>query len=185
MSTALPDINLPPEARDHLDKYWALSRRFYAEDDFAVAAFFAITLIEEVGKIVILGNKALSRELDKKGFLDHRRKYAYAVGITLQVNARVTRIYGNLEHVFAKWFREGDLFRIRNSALYLELEGEGPVPPSKAISQRDALLLVCFAGEIYAEIQGAYTGTGPDQWRQVIDEVDAFRADHASILGSA
>lgn len=48
---------------NHLYKYWRLSIRFFNERDFALASFFAITLIEEVGKIIILGNEALSGEL--------------------------------------------------------------------------------------------------------------------------
>ena len=53
-------------ARQHLERYWQLSLRFFRESDYALAAFFAITLIEEVGKIVILGNAKLGSELDRK-----------------------------------------------------------------------------------------------------------------------
>jgi AbiV family abortive infection protein len=64
----------PRQAREHLEKYWRLSVRFFDQEDFALAAFFATTLIEEVGKVVILGNQNLSGDLDKKGFRDHRKK---------------------------------------------------------------------------------------------------------------
>src|SRR4051812_203330 len=107
---------LSVEAREHLNKYWRLSRQFFNDGDFALAAFFAITLIEEVGKVIILGNQTLSGELDKKGFRNHRTKYTYAVFSTLFVNSRVTRIYGKYEKRFAKWFREDELFTIRNSS---------------------------------------------------------------------
>jgi len=88
---------LHAEARRHLDKYWQLSRHFFRESDFALAAFFAITLIEEVGKVIIVANAQLGAEIDKKAFYDHRRKYAYAIFTTLGVNSRVSRIYGQLE----------------------------------------------------------------------------------------
>ncbi len=179
------NIKLPIEAREHLEKYWVLARRFYQEGDSPLAAFFAITLIEEVGKVIIMGNRELSGSLDKQGFFSHEKKYAYAVGMTLVVNARVTRLYGTQEKVFAGWFREGDLFRIRNSALYLDLERDTPVAPRKAVRPTDALLLVCIAGEVYAEIQGIYTGTGPDEWARVINEIDDFRTLHAEDFGSA
>ena len=60
-----------------------------------MAAFFATTTIEEVGKAVILGNRVLSGELDEKGFRNHRKEYACAVFETLSVNARVSRVYGD------------------------------------------------------------------------------------------
>jgi len=177
--------SLPREACQHLDKYWRISRRFFEEGDFTLASFFAITLIEEVGKVIILGNRQISGKLDKKSFYNHQRKYAYAVGLTLLVNSRVTRIYGEEEAKFARWFREGELFRIRNKCLYLEIEGAAVRVPSESIAGNDAFLLVCIAGEVYAEIQGFYTGTGPDEWRAILGEVDAFRKANAKAPDSA
>lgn len=92
------------------------------------------------------------------------------------MNSRVTRVYKKNEGRFAQWFRDGKLFQIRNSALYLELQGPNLVAPEEAIRRADALLLVCIAGEVYAEIQGKQIGTGPTEWRRILSEVDAFRA---------
>jgi len=166
---------LAPEGRQHLERYWQLSMRFFHESDFALAAFFAITLIEEVGKIIVLGNARLGSELDRKGFYDHRRKYAYAVYSTLLVNSRVSRIYGSEESRFARWFSDDELFIIRNRALYLDLRNDEILVPQKAVSREDAFLLVCIAGEVYAEIQGQFTGTGPAEWERILREVDLFR----------
>lgn len=166
---------LPIEANKHLEKYWQLSVKLFEELDYALASFFAITLIEEVGKIIILGNKSLGAELDKKGFYNHSSKYAYAVYTTLFVNSRVSRIYGAKEKKFAHWFKKGELFKIRNRALYIELTKSGIGIPNKNISIEDAFLLVCIAGEVYAEIQGYFTGTGPNEWQRIINQVDAFR----------
>jgi len=175
---------LPTRAREHLEKYWHLSVKSFDEGDYALATFFATTLIEEVGKVAILGNRALSGELDKKGFRDHRKKYAYAVFTTLFVNARVSHVYGDQEGRFARWFRDGELFGIRNSALYMELEQNSVIVPAQAVDKRDAYLLVCFGGEVLAEIQGSYVGTGPEEWKRLIREVDAFREAHGSLLGN-
>ena len=60
----------------HLDKCWQLSRNCFRKSDFELAASFAITLIEEVGKIIIVANAHLEAEIDNKGFYDHPRKYA-------------------------------------------------------------------------------------------------------------
>ncbi|MFQ5962879.1 MAG: AbiV family abortive infection protein [Candidatus Scalinduaceae bacterium] len=178
-------ISLPQGARDHLEKYWLLARRFYEKNDFALASFFAITLIEEVGKIIILGNKDLSGKLDKRSFYNHEQKYIYAVGMTLEVNARVKRIYGREESRFAKWFRDGDLFKIRNSSIYIEIDNGRVQVPADSISRADSFLLVCISGEIYGEIQGLYSGTGPTEWQRIIKEADEFRENNQANLHSA
>jgi AbiV family abortive infection protein len=151
-----------------------------------LAAFFATTTIEEVGKAVILGNRVLSGELDEKGFRNHRKKYACAVFETLSVNARVSRVYGGPEDKFATWFRDGELFDIRNSALYIDFGPDGAiVVPEQAVDKRDAYLLVCFGGDVLAEIQGGYVGTGPEEWKRLIDEIDAFGKENGLLLGES
>jgi hypothetical protein len=52
------------------------------------------------------------------------------------------------------------------------------IVPKQAIKPEDACLIVCFAGEIYREIQGAFVGTRPDEWQRVIAEVDTFRTKY-------
>jgi len=166
---------LKDDSRKHLEKYWQLSVDRFRAADFALAAFFAITLIEEVGKVVILENASLGVEMDRNGFYSHPEKYIYAVGRTLLVNSRITRVYGKEEARFAAWFREKELFKIRNRALYMELKGMDLVVPEKAIQRGDSMLLVCIAGEVYAEIQGRSAGTGSEEWQRILAEVDAFR----------
>src|SRR5260370_833349 len=106
-------------ARAHLEKYWRLSRERFDAGDFAMATFLAITLIEEVGKVVILEDARMGNLTAKKHFRNHQSKYVYAVSATLAVNSRVSRVYGKDEARFAEWFRNEKLFEIRNSALYL------------------------------------------------------------------
>jgi AbiV family abortive infection protein len=167
---------------NHLNRYWRICRDLFARKEYALSAFLAITLIEEVGKLIILGNKEIldGKELDQRGLYDHRRKYLYAVGTTLIVNSRMTRTYGKDELRFASWFSEGKLFEIRNSSLYLDVNEGSVRTPEEAISKYDAFLLICIAGEVYAEIQGQYTGTGPDAWKRVLKEVDEFRLENAN-----
>ena len=92
-------------ARAHFEKYWCLSRERFNAGDFALATFLAITLIEEVGKIVILQDAKLGDLTAKRDFRNHRSKYVLAVGTTLAVNSRVSRVYGKDEGRFAEWFR--------------------------------------------------------------------------------
>jgi AbiV family abortive infection protein len=167
------------EVNEHLKRYWQISREFYISEDFALASFFSITLIEECGKVVIMANQKLGKEIDIRGFYDHREKYIFAVRETLLVNSRVSRIYGQQEKMFAKWFTDNELFKIRNRALYLGLGKESIITPKNAIRKNEAYLLVCFAGEIFGELQGAYTDSSADEWLQVISEIDIFRSENS------
>ena len=166
---------IPQKVYEHLNSYWQRSKDAFKSKDYPIAAFFAITLIEEIGKIVILGKEKIEAKLDKKAFRDHRKKYIYAVYSAILVNSRITRIYGDFESKFAFWFKEKRLFSIRNSALYLEKVGKKITIPLEAVSKQDAFLLVCIAGEVLAEIQGDFTGSGPKEWRYFINQVDVFR----------
>ena len=132
--------------------------------------------------MVVLGNAALSGKLDKKALRDHRSKQKHGVTYILLVNSRVSRIYGRAEDRFAQWFRDDELFCIRNRALYLELGQEGLVCPDRAIGKEDSYLLVCFAGEILAEIQGGYTAIESEKWQALLAKVDSFRETNAQLL---
>ena len=100
----------------------------------------------------------------------------------LFVNARVSQVYGDHEGRFAKWFRDGELFGIRNSALYMELGPDSVIVPEQAVDKRDACLPVCFGGEGLAEIQGGHVGTGPKEWKRLVGEVDTFRQANGLLL---
>jgi AbiV family abortive infection protein len=148
-------------------------RQFFEHPTRFGRLFFSVTLIEEVGEVVILVRAELAGRLDQKAFYNHNSKYRYAVYDTLLVNSRVSRVYGDDEAKFAEWFRTDKLFVLRNSALYLNLRDADLVVPEQVVDRGDALLLVSIAGEILAEIQGS---AGPEQWLQILSEVDQFRA---------
>ncbi len=162
---------------DHLKKYWILSKRFFEENDYALALFFSVTLIEEVGKIIYINiNKFLNiKNINKKIIRSHKKKYIQAVRSTLVVNSRVSRIYKEKESKFAEWFRKGKIFEFRNKALYMELVDSKIQIPNKIISKEDSFLFVCISGEIFAEIQGNIIGTDAEAWKAILEEVDDFR----------
>lgn len=161
---------------EHLRRYWSLARDFFDRGHSGLAAFFAVTLIEEVGKLPMLALE------NARGFKKHQKKYESAVEATLFVNSRVTRVYGPCESEFAEWYRTGALFRIRNQGLYAEFEDGQVRLPDESVSSRNALLIVCIAGEVLAEIQGGFTGTGPDEHREVLHELDTFFEKHRDLL---
>lgn len=169
--------------RRHLELYWRLARDFFEQGHTGLAAFFGVTLIEEVGKLLmLLGTATRGRKKVPAGFRQHAKKYDSAVASTLFVNSRVTRIYGAAEDRFAKWYSSGDLFKIRNRGIYAELDDGNVVLPDESVTKADALLIVCFAGEVYAEIQGIVPGTGPEEWQRLLKEVDSFRGAHEELL---
>ena len=163
---------IPEEVKNHFEKYWKLSIKFFEGSDFALASFFAITLMEEVGKLTMMRFDPSKKQLKKAGFYLHNKKYIFAVSDNLSVNSRVERIYDKDLQKFIEWVKKDKIFKIRNNSLYLE---SNLVVPEKAIPKDVAFLLVCFAGEIYAEIQGFSVGTGPEEWQKILDEVDEFR----------
>ena len=138
-----------------------------------------MTLIEEVGKLPLLFSQKAQAVLR-----NHAKKYDSAISNTLYVNSRVARIYGPCEARFAEWYRTGELFKIRNRGLYAEMVDGSVLLPDQHVSNSDALLMVCMAGEVYAEIQGEWTGTGPEEWQRVLREIDVFRDRHATLLES-
>jgi len=170
-----PGWHFPESTRQHIEKYWRLSREFYDESDYPLAAFFAITLIEELSKFLIVGRQDNTGRLGLKSFYNHSLKYENAIITTLYVNSRVSRIYGKYYDLFYKWYSEGRLFQIRNQALYLEIVNDKLNPPVDLISKEMAFLLVCFSGEIYQQIQGPYTSAKTNDFNRIIDEIDAFR----------
>ena len=93
------------------------------------------------------------------------------------VNNRVHRLYSDKEHKLKEWFREGKLFNIRNASFYWEIE-DSVITPDEAVTEDDARLLVSISGEVLAEIQGCYTGTGSNEWKSLLTEVNEFREAH-------
>jgi AbiV family abortive infection protein len=160
------------KANRHLYKYWNLSKGFFLKEDSALATFFAITLMEELGKLAILNQENISGVFDKKSFFDHEKKYRIAVYNTLFVNSRVSRIYGQHEEAFANLFKTAGLLLVRNRSLYLSKKDDNIVTPAEDIDEKEAFILVCFAGEMYAEIQGFMAGTGPKAHSMIIKEID-------------
>lgn len=171
---------------EHLDIYWRRGRTLFAERDYPLALFCAMTLIEEVGKVILLGLSELAKSQGgqadegklKKALFSHSQKHLTAIMDTLYVNSRVSRIYGDDERKFAEWFREGKLLQLRNDALYLSVSGKQLAAPHQAIAKTDAFLAVCIAGEIYAEAQGHLVGTSPEDWSHIHAEIDTFRREY-------
>lgn len=70
------------EAIEHIENYFNLSQNRFIEGDHALAAFFAITAIEETAKLLIVGGTNLEPRRKAgliKETLNHRKKYINAL----------------------------------------------------------------------------------------------------------
>jgi len=153
----------------HLIDYWDQTILAYKQESYNFAVFFAITLIEEIGKVIMIHHNMISQ------YKIHQEKYKLGGISNLYVNSRVQRIYGKNESKFTEWLKSKELFNIRNKALYMEIIDNEILFPADMISLKDAHLLVCMAGEIFAEFQGEYIKTGPEEWRKILENVDQMR----------
>lgn len=60
----------------HIKKYWNFSIELYKRSEYSLATFFAITTLEEVGKLHISDKEDKTGEFDlQKEFLNHNKKY--------------------------------------------------------------------------------------------------------------
>ena len=71
-----------PDVIAHLEKYFSLSQSHFASGDRSLAAFFAITTIEETAKVLILSTESIEK-IERQELLwqsrNHRSKYLTAL----------------------------------------------------------------------------------------------------------
>jgi len=193
--------SLSPEVRKHVEKYWQLCRQFFAQSDYALALFFALTLIDEVGTMIILGfrnapdilwgfelKRTQTREsepfdIDKVTVEERRRM---VIRLTIVINHRVDQLYKREERIFGRWAREDKFPTLLKNSIYMHGSDKQPITPSEIISRDDAFIMVCLAGEIYGEVQGEhFTGVEtPNEWLRVLKEVDDFREKYRQQNGN-
>lgn len=181
----------------HLERYLKRAINSFENEDNPFAFFCGATLIEEIGKIGSIGfflNYAerigfvekgidLTSKSAQQQFRNHRSKQILAVGLTLSVNSRVSRIYGKAESRFARWYREEKFFQKRNESLYVEVRGSEELQvPDDAISRDDSFLMVCMAGECLAEIQGEMIASDHSEHQRILDVINSFIESHNEIL---
>ncbi len=190
--------SLPPNVRKHGEKYWQLCRQFFSQTDYALAFFFALTLIDETGTQVILSLPTVLNAtlLKNKGVaidesvpvdidrLSREEKREMVIRMTMYINSRVRRLYPTEDAKFGEWFREAKLPELAVKALYIHGTDKAPLVPSTVISREDAFAMVCIAGEIYAEVQGQFTGVNPTEWQRILEEIDGFREKYRLVKGS-
>lgn len=155
----------------HLEKYFRLSQKHFKEDDYALAAFFAITTIEETAKVLILPTKSLEKRERKellKRARNHRSKYLTALINLIDQSPRYESLPHEWKQEIESWWDANTLMKIRNDCLYLRYDSNNQVTtPEKAIDIQLAALLVYIAGVALAEL-GEYISGLPSGWKKSI-----------------
>ncbi|GAI36741.1 unnamed protein product [marine sediment metagenome] len=166
----------------HLEKYFKLSRTHYTDGDYALAAFFAITTIEEAAKLLITEAKSLNEEDRKRQFRkarNHQIKYSYAMVNLISQSSQYESMPSYLQDEVESWWDFKKLMKIRNRCLYLRYSRNKQVTtPEKVINSNLAALLVCVAGIALAELEDYICGL-PEGWKtSVLEANNAFRQQY-------
>jgi len=164
----------------HVENLWASSCQTYKLGNLPIAAFLAIFVIEETGKLARLRDDLILFDAPKgtapNGVVDHdhRRKHFIGVMSGALINARLDRVLG--KGVVKKLLHEAEsdeLEKTRQSCLYIETKDGNPVTPRQQISEERARTLVVLAGELMAEVLGHF----PWEFERMIENVIAFERE--------
>lgn len=171
-----------PDVIAHLEKYFKLSRTYFAEDDYALAAFFAITTIEETAKVLMLEGRSLQNIEGKKLLKEahsHQSKYLDAMINLIDQNPQYESFPPDWKREVDSWWDTNKLMKIRNNSLYLRYHRNNQVAiPRRGIDIQLAALLVYVAGLSLAELD-EYINGFPSGWKKSILAVtDMFRRQH-------
>ena len=163
-----------PDVINHLEKYFKLSRTQFVEGDYALAAFFAITTIEETATVLIF--YSTSRKWSFKEIHNHREKYLSALINLITQSPSYEKMPHDLQEEVDSWWDTEKLMKLRNDALYINLEKNNQLrTPRNVISAEQAALLVCVAGISLAELDDYISGL-PSGWKKsIIKATKGFR----------
>ena len=162
--------------------------QMYKTGAYPRACFLALTAQEEMSKVVSAVMKASAgTEWDPskdKDFRNHYWKLTAATQWALFVNSGASRRLRELEQVHAELFRKGDLGKIRNACLYVDVEGDDVVDPKSSIDRKLALAEVRVAFEVAAELSDFGNGLGlwgqddqsglQERWLAILREAESF-----------
>lgn len=164
-----------------LIRYFELARSHFVDGDYALASFFALTLIEECGKILYLRDADVRLREHRKEATDHTRKYLAAVVNLLTESDRFQPLPEELQEEAFRLSDTRHTMRIRNDALYLRFDRRGGLTtPSQAFQRDRAARYVYLAGFAAGEL-GEYVSIDREWADSVREKTEQFRADHLGV----
>ena len=172
------DIN--SSISNHLRKYFELACSRFEHGDRALATFFALTLIEECAKILILRDADLQNENERHLAIDHREKHWTAFVNLLSSSEKFDTLPKQWqEEIWSLFVPEGKkASQIRNNSLYLRFDRKGKLTtPDQLIKADHAALLVYLSGFVAHELE-EYVDIEKSWAQAILQRAEDFRARH-------
>ena len=164
----------------HVEAQWRLASEVCLGRNYPLAAFIAILVMEEIGKLTHLGEDLIWFDADprrKRGkgvATNHRKKQLIGVLSGGLINARLDRVLGvDVVRRILGEAESGVLEKTRQSCLYVDIGSTGPVLPSDVVSAERGRELTILAGELMAEELGYF----PWEFDRMLDSVVRFEID--------
>lgn len=169
-----------PEVIRHLERYLELARSRFESRDAALAMFFAITAIEESGKLLMLRDADIRDKAERKRLLEHSEKCLIAAINLIDASQRLDALPSAWRNEVWSWIAEPEkLVRLRNDCLYFRFHRSGNLTvPEQAVGANRAALAVYLAGMAIAELQEYISGLTPDWATGIRSSAEAFRLQH-------
>lgn len=163
---------------NHLRKYFDLACRHYKEVDYGLAAFFAITIIEECAKILYLRDADLKDKKQRREMLSHSEKHLVAFTNLLTANERFDALSEEWRDLAWSLFPSKELMQLRNRSLYIWFNNRKKLTvPDEAISAKEAALLVYLAGFAAVEL-AEYVDLDSTWVNEMLLSAETFRSKH-------
>lgn len=149
----------------YVEGLWDRARDLYSQENFPLATFFSILVIEEIGKLGrvwhdLLGwDRPLEEEKTDLGVLgkSHQKKHFLGVVPGSIINARLDRLIGKkMVKSILEDVESGKIEKLRQSCLYIDFKDGRSQLPNEQVDQNTARLFVTLSGELWMEILGHF-----------------------------
>ncbi|MCY4497067.1 MAG: AbiV family abortive infection protein [Rhodospirillaceae bacterium] len=154
---------------------WAGACDLYLQENYPLATFLSILVIEEVGKLTNLFTDLLlfdiERPIPRSVDDNHKRKQLIGVFSSALVNSRLDRVLGfDTVRKLLNIAQSNSLEKLRQDCLYIGIHDGRATTPRKRIDPERAKLFTVFAGEVMAEVLGHF----PWEFERMLDSLIAF-----------
>ena len=159
----------------HVESTWADACGLYRQENYPLATFLSILVIEEIGKLTNLYDDLLLFDIERPTpqSVDgsHKRKQLIGVFAGALINARLDRVIGfDVVRKLLGMAESNGLEQLRQDCLYIDVQDGRAVTPQERIGPDCARLLTVFVGEVMAEVLGHF----PWEFERMLDNVIAF-----------